>query len=319
MGSYIVRRLLEAIPVVLLVLVINFVILHLAPGDPVSFYIQGGVGATEEYVAGIRKAFGLDRPVGVQLWLFLKNAMKGDLGYSFYYRESVTRIIGQRIPLTLLLAGLSLLLGSIGGIALGVASGMRPYSLVDVLNTMIAVFGHAIPVFWFGQILILVFAVRLKLLPTGGVPIAALGSAGIGSWVKALVLPVTALGSIQLALIARITRANMLEVLGADYITTARSKGLREYAVTFKHGLKNAILPVVTVIGVNFGYSLAGALLIETVFTWPGLGRIMLESLLRRDYPVLMGLLIVMSVGVVLLNLLTDILYAYLDPRIVYK
>jgi len=277
------------------------------------------VGATEEYVAGIRKAFGLDRPVGVQLCLFLKNAMKGDLGYSFYYRDSVTRIIGQRIPLTLLLAGLSLFLGSIGGIALGVVSGMRPYSLVDLVNTVIAVFGHAIPVFWFGQILILVFAVRLKLLPTGGVPIAALGSAGIGSWIRALVLPVTALGGIQLALIARITRANMLEVLGADYITTARSKGLREYVVTFKHGLKNAILPVVTVIGVNFGYSLAGALLIETVFTWPGLGRIMLESLLRRDYPVLMGLLIVMSVGVVLLNLLTDILYAYLDPRIVYR
>jgi len=319
MLAYVSRRLLEAVPLIALILVVNFVILHMAPGDPVSFYVQGGVGTSQEYVESIRKAFGLDKPIIVQLGLFLRNVLRGELGYSFYYRQSVAKLIGQRIPVTLLLVAASLLCGSLVGIVLGVIAGMRPYSVIDLFNTMIAVFGHAIPVFWFGQMLILVFAVYLKVLPTGGVPIAALGGGGIGDWFRSLILPVTALGGIQLALIARITRANMLEILGSDYITTARSKGLSESAVTFKHALKNAILPVVTVIGMNFGYSIGGALLTETVFTWPGLGRIMLESLLRRDYPVLMGLLIVISVSVVILNLLTDVLYAYLDPRIVYR
>ena len=319
MWAYIVRRLLQAIPLILLVLVINFVILHVAPGDPVSFFVQGGTGATLEFVESIRKQFGLDKPLGVQLAIFLKNMFRGDLGYSLYYQDSVIRVIWERMPVTFLLVGLSMLFAAVGGIGLGVLAGKRPYSTIDRINTVVAVLGYSIPVFWFGQMLIILFAVNLKILPTGGIPIAALGRGGFVDWCRSLVLPVIALGVVQLALIARITRANMLEILGADYVTSARAKGVRESVITVKHALRNAILPVVTVISVNFGFVLTGAMLTETVFTWPGLGRMMLDSLMRRDYPVLMGLLIVMSVGVVILNLLTDLLYAYLDPRIVYN
>jgi len=319
MWAYIIRRLLQAIPLILLILVINFVILHVAPGDPVSFFVQGGTGATLEFVESIRKQFGLDKPVAVQLGIFLKNMFRGDLGYSLYYQDSVIRVIGERMPVTLLLVGLSMLFAAVGGIGLGVLAGKRPYSTIDRINTVVAVLGYSIPVFWFGQLLIILFAINLKILPTGGIPIAALGRGGFLNWCRALVLPVIGLGVVQLALIARITRANMLEILGADYVTSARAKGVRESVITIKHALRNAILPVVTVISVNFGFVLTGAMLTETVFTWPGLGRMMLDSLMRRDYPVLMGLLIVMSVGVVILNLLTDLLYAYLDPRIVYN
>lgn len=318
MWAYIVRRLLQAVPLVILILVINFVILHVAPGDPVSFFVQGGTGATQEFVEAIRKQFGLDKALGLQLAIFLRNIFRGDLGYSLYYQDSVIRVIGERMAVTFLLVGLSTFFASTIGISLGVFSGRRPYSTVDRINTVIAVFGYSIPVFWLGQMLIVVFAVYLKLLPTGGIPIAALGRGGFVDWCRSLVLPVIGLGVVQLALIARITRANMLEILGSDYVTTARAKGLKESVVTFKHALRNAILPVITLISVNFGFFITGAMLTETVFTWPGLGRMMLDSLLRRDYPVLMGLLIVMSVGVVILNLLTDLLYAYLDPRIVY-
>jgi len=319
MWAYIVRRLLQAIPLILLVLVINFVILHVAPGDPVSFFVQGGTGATLEFVESIRKQFGLDKPLGVQLAIFLKNMFRGDLGYSLYYQDSVIRVIWERMPVTFLLVGLSMLFAAVGGIGLGVLAGKRPYSTIDRINTVVAVLGYSIPVFWFGQMLIILFAVNLKILPTGGIPIAALGRSGFVDWCRSLVLPVIGLGVVQLALVARITRANMLEILGADYVTSARAKGVRESVITVKHALRNAILPVITVISVNFGFVLTGAMLTETVFTWPGLGRMMLDSLMRRDYPVLMGLLIVMSVGVVILNLLTDLLYAYFDPRIVYN
>ena len=319
MWAYIVRRLLQAVPLILLVLVINFVILHVAPGDPVSFFVQGGTGATLEFVESIRKQFGLDKPLGVQLAIFLKNMFRGDLGYSLYYQDSVIRVIWERMPVTFLLVGRSMRFAAVGGIGLGVLAGKRPYSTIDRINTVVAVLGYSIPVFWFGQMLIILFAINLKILPTGGIPIAALGRGGFVDWCRSLVLPVIALGVVQLALIARITRANMLEILGADYVTSARAKGVRESVITVKHALRNAILPVVTVISVNFGFVLTGAMLTETVFTWPGLGRMMLDSLMRRDYPVLMGLLIVMSVGVVILNLLTDLLYAYLDPRIIYN
>ena len=319
MWAYILRRLLQAIPLILSILVINFVILHVAPGDPVSFFVQGGTGATLEYVEKIRKQFGLDKPLEVQLAIFLKNMFQGNLGYSLYYQDSVIRVIGERMPVTFLLVGLSMLFAAVGGIGLGVLAGKRPYSTIDRITTVVAVLGYSIPVFWFGQMLIILFAINLKILPTGGIPIAALGRGGFVDWCRSLVLPVIGLGVVQLALIARITRANMLEILGADYVTSARAKGVRESVITIKHALRNAILPVVTVISVNFGFVLTGAMLTETVFTWPGLGRMMLDSLMRRDYPVLMGLLIVMSVGVVVLNLLTDLLYAYLDPRIVYN
>ncbi len=319
MYAYITRRILEAIPLVLLVLVVNFIILHMAPGDPVFLFIQGGAGTTVEYVEQVRQMLGLDRPLGEQLFFFIVNAFRGDLGFSHYYQRPVIDVIVERIPITFLLVILSTIFAASAGIILGVFAGKRPYSLVDRINTVVAVFGYAIPIFWFGQLLIIAFSIYLNILPTGGIPSSTMGGGSFLDWVRHLVLPVLSLGVIQLALAARITRANMLEVLGMDYIDTARAKGLKESVVIFKHALRNAVLPVVTVISVNFAFLLTGAMIIETVFSWPGLGRMMFESVFRRDYPVLMGLLIVMSVGVVVVNLITDLIYAYLDPRVVYE
>jgi peptide/nickel transport system permease protein len=300
----------------MLVLSINFVILHVAPGDPVFLFIQGGAGATAEYVEQVRKMLGLDKPLGEQYVMFLLNVLRGDLGFSHFYQQPVTKIIAERIPLTFLLVFLSTSLAAAAGIILGVFAAKHPYSFVDRINIIVAVFGYSIPVFWLGQLFIIIFSVYFQLLPTGGIPI---GGGSVLDWLSHLALPVFSLGVIQLALVARITRANMLEVLGMDYITSARAKGVKEGSITFKHALRNAILPVLTVISMNFSFQLTGAMITETVFSWPGLGRMMFESLFRRDYPVLMGLLIIVSVGVVVINLITDLLYAYLDPRITYK
>lgn len=319
MHAYITRRILEAIPLILLVLVMNFIILHMAPGDPVFLFIQGGGGTTVEYVEQVRQMLGLDKPLGEQLLSFIVNVFRGELGFSHYYQRPVIDIIAERMPITFLLVILSTLFAATAGIILGVFAGKNPYSLVDRVSTVVAVFGYAIPIFWFGQLLILAFSIYLNILPTGGIPTRALGGGSFLDWVRHLVLPVLSLGVIQLALAARITRANMLEVLGMDYIDSARAKGLGENVVIFKHALRNAVLPVVTVISVNFAFQLTGAMIIETVFSWPGLGRMMFESVFRRDYPVLMGLLIVMSVGVVVINLITDLIYAVLDPRVVYE
>jgi len=264
-------------------------------------WIQGGGGTTVEYVEQVRQMLGLDKPLGEQLLVFIANVFRGELGFSHYYQRPVIDIIAERIPITFLLVILSTFFAATAGIILGVFAGKRPYS------------------FWFGQLLIIVFSIYLNILPTGGIPHRALGGGSFLDWVRCLVLPVLSLGVIQLALAARITRANMLEVLGMDYIDSARAKGLTENTVIFKHALRNAVLPVVTVISVNFAFQLTGAMIIETVFSWPGLGRMMFESVFRRDYPVLMGLLIVMSVGVVVINLITDLIYAYLDPRVVYE
>lgn len=315
---YVTRRILEAIPLFLLILVINFVILHTAPGDPVSFLVPEGFGTSPEFVAEMRHKFGLDKPLGVQLIIYMCHIFRGNVGYSLYYQAPVITIIGERVPVTFLLVGLSLLFSSFVGIVLGVLAGSRPNSFLDRANTALAVFGYSIPAFWLGQIMILIFGIYFGILPTGGIPIAALGQGGFLDWLRRLILPTITLGVVQLALIARIMRANMLEVLGSDYITVARAKGLREWIVIFKHALRNAILPVVTVIGTNVGFVLTGAMIIETVFSWPGLGRMMMDSLMRRDYPVLLGLLILMSSGVIFINLIVDLLYAYLNPQIVY-
>jgi len=319
MFGYIIRRVLGAIPLILLVLVMSFTILHIAPGDPVFLFIQGGAGTTVEYVERIRAKLGLDKPLGEQLVVFIVNIFHGDLGFSHFYQHPVSEIIVERLPITFSLVILSTLFAAMAGITLGAFAARHPYSLIDTANTVIAVSGYSIPQFWLGQLLIIVFAVHLHVLPTGGIPIRALGNVSLLDWVQHFTLPVLSLAFIQLALVARVTRASMLEILGMDYITSARAKGVKERTVLFKHALRNAILPVLTVISVNFAFQFAGAMIIETVFSWPGLGRMMFESVFRRDYPVLMGLLVVTSVGVIVINLLTDLLYAYLDPRVVYE
>ena len=319
MLAYIIRRILGAVPLILLVVSINFVIIHLAPGDPVFLFIQGGAGTTVEYVEQVRKTLGLDKPLGEQFLIFIKDICRGKLGYSHFYQRPVKDVIVERLPITLLLVILSTIFASVAGIILGVFAGTRPYSPVDHINTFVAVSGYSIPTFWLGQLLIIVFSIHLNLLPTGGIPTRFTGGVGFMSWLRHLVLPVLSLGFIQLALTARVMRASILEVLGMDYIVSARAKGLKESVVIFKHAFRNAVLPVVTVISVNFAFQFTGAMIIETVYSWPGLGRMMFEAIFRRDYPVLMGLLIVSSVTVIVVNLVTDILYAYIDPRIVYE
>lgn len=315
MSGYLVRRIAGAVPVVLLVLMLNFLILHLAPGDPVFIFIQGGGEVTEEYVQQIRERLGLDKPLGEQFFIFIGNVFRGNLGFSHFYQQPVLRVIVERMGRTFLLVGLAISFAALVGISLGVLAASYPYSPLDYANTVVAVFGYSIPTFWFGQLLILIFGVFLRVLPVGGVPII---DRTLGAWASHLILPVTCLSVYQLALIARLTRANMREVLNMDYIVMARAKGLRERTVILKHALRNASLPVVTAIGLNFASLITGAVVTETVFGWPGLGRLMFESLYRRDYPVLLGLLIVMSLGVVVINLAVDILYAMLDPRIHY-
>ncbi len=319
MIAYIIRRILGAVPLILLVLVINFIILQLAPGDPVFLFIQGGAGTTAEYVQQVRERLGLDRPMGEQLLVFILNIFRGELGFSHFYQRPVAALIMERLPITFLLVILSTIFASVAGILLGIFAGTRPYSAVDRINTVVAVLGYSIPTFWLGQLLIIAFSVRLNILPTGGIPMHFTGGGGFLDWLRHLVLPVLSLGFIQLALAARVMRASTLEVLGMDYIVSARAKGLKESVILFKHALRNAVLPVLTVISVNFAFQFTGAMIIETVYSWPGLGRLMFESVFRRDYPILMGLLIVTSVGVIVINLITDLLYAYIDPRIVYE
>jgi len=315
---YILRRALQAVPLLVGVVVINFLIIHLAPGDPV-LVIAGEYGTTPEYLAAMRAKMGLDKPLSVQLLIYLKTTFMGDLGHSFVWNQSVLRIILEFVPATFLLMGSSLVLSVLIGVPLGVWASRKPYSLMDNTITTVSLAGYSIPVFWLGIMSILLFSVRLKWLPTQGMASIASGYTGSAyalDVARHLVLPATVLALAQLALITRLTRASLLEVMSLDFITTAWSKGLGENWVIFRHGLRNALLPIVTIIGLQVGYLFGGAILTETVFAWPGMGRLMLRALSTRDYPLIMGMFIVITVMIVLVNLLTDILYAVLDPRV---
>ncbi len=299
-------------------IVVNFLLIHLAPGDPISIHL-GSLGTSQEYVQAVRERLGLDKPLPVQLLIYIGNVLRGDLGFSYVSQESVLTLILARIPATLLLVGTALVLASAFGVVLGVASARRPHSLMDSLNTFVAVIGYSIPVFWFGQLLLMSLSLTFNLFPAQGMISLRQVSSGAGYYLDLghhLVLPVLALGLRYLAVNSRYARASMLEVLSLDYVTTARAKGVPERAVFFRHALRNALLPVVTLFGVNLGVVFAGAVLTEAVFAWPGLGMLMLNAVYARDYPVLLGLLLAISTAVILANLLTDILYVLVDPRI---
>ena len=320
MWSYIFRRILQVIPVVLGIIVVNFVLIHIAPGDPVTIFL-GSMGTSQEYVQAVRERLGLDKPLYTQLFIYVMSVLRGDLGFSYVSQEPVLKLIVERMPATLLLVGTSLILSSILGVILGVISSRKPYSLIDNINTLIALIGYSIPVFWLGQILLMYLSLRLGLFPSQGMLSLREIPSGISYYFDLghhLMLPAFALGLRYLAVNLRYTRASMLEVLGLDYITTARSKGLTERTVFYKHALRNALIPVVTLFGINLGVVFAGAVLTETVFAWPGLGMLMMNAVYARDYPVLMGLLLVISAMVILSNLVTDIVYSFLDPRIEY-
>jgi len=313
MTAYILRRLLATIPVMVVVAVFVFFLLRLAPGDPAA--IIAGEDATADQIAAVHHKLGLDRPIFEQFVVWIAGMLQGDFGTSIFSNLPVTRLIAQRIEPTLSLMLTTLLVAVSLAIPLGVLAAWKARHLVDRLVMSFSVLGFAMPVFLVGYVLIYLFAVKLGWLPVQGyVPIRE----GLWPWAESLILPSVALGITYMALIARITRASMLEVLAQDYIRTATSKGLTTDRVLLLHALKNASVPIVTVIGIGIALLISGVVITETVFNIPGLGRLTVDAVLKRDYPIVQGLIIVFAAAKVLVNLVIDISYVFLDPRIRY-
>jgi peptide/nickel transport system permease protein len=310
MLRYLGARLLYAIPTLTCVVFAVFLLLHLIPGDPAQVML--GVGATEQDLAALREKLGLDRPLVVQFARYTLGVLSGDLGDSFAYRKEVLRVILERLPATLELTFAAMLLACGIGIPLGVEAAIRRRSSFDLLCRVIALMGVSFPVFWLAIQLMYLFAVTLPLLPLSGRG----GPVYTWSGVRHLVLPAIALSTIMLPSTMRLTRSSMLEVLGQEYVRVARSKGLRELAVIYKHAFRNAILPVVTNIGLQFGMLLGGAFLTEHVFAWPGIGQLTVNAIFRRDFPLVQGVILITALAFFLVNLGVDVSYAYLDPRV---
>ena len=304
-GQYIIRRLLIMLPVLLGVSLIIFIMVRVIPGDP--GYILAGPHATKDQVEQIREQLGLNKHPITQYFIFLRNLFRGDLGTSTRTGLPVMKEIMARFPNTLMLALASILIASVFGVLAGIIAGVKQNSKFDYLSMLIALFGLSMPVFWLGLMLMLLFSIKLGWFPAVG-----------ADTLKHLVLPALTLGANSTAIIARMTRSSMLEVIRLDYIRTARAKGLSEKMVISRHALKNALIPVVTVIGLQTGILLGGAVLTEIVFAWPGIGRLLVESILARDYPVVQGVVLVVATMFIFVNLIVDILYSYLDPRIRY-
>jgi peptide/nickel transport system permease protein len=315
MSRYILRRLLSAVPVIVLVAVIVFLAVKLAPGDPVLVMV--GADARPEVVEAMRRELGLDQPVHVQFLSWAGRALTGDLGRSLFLDRPVTTAIAERLEPTVLLTFGAVAVAILIGVPAGVFSALRKGGLVDQFFMFVALSGVSIPEFWLALNLVVIFGVDLGWLPVAGyVPIAEGGVAGA---LRFLVMPAFAVGFIQSALIARMTRASMIDVLSQDYIRTARAKGLGAFTVVAKHAFRNVLIAVVTVVGLVFALALGGAIVVETVFNIPGIGRLLVESVLRRDYTVIQGVVLYTAVAYVLFNLLVDVLYVYIDPRVRYE
>jgi peptide/nickel transport system permease protein len=314
--SYLARRLLLLVPVLVGVSVVVFLVLHLSPGDPAEIML--GSQATQEDLARLRRELGLTEPLHVQYLHWVAHVARGDLGRSLWMKRPVLDEVLNRYKATLVLTASGLLLSTLGGIALGVTSAVRPHSFLDRMSAVTSLFGASMPVFWLGIVLMVVFSLWLGWLPASGMW-APYGEGGLRDLLAHLVLPAVTLAAASLTIIARLTRSAMLEILSQDYIRTARAKGLVEQRVVFRHGLKNALIPIVTVVGVQAGYLLGGAVLTETVFAWPGVGLLMVQGILARDFPLVQGCVLVIALTFVLINLAVDLLYAWLDPRIQYE
>lgn len=306
MFQYVIKRLLSTVPVLIGISLLLFFMLRMLPGDPAQ--VLAGQMATPEEIETIRHQLGLDRPIHLQYALFLSRLVRLDLGRSARTQNPVSQEVWARLPNTVLLAAVAITFACLFGIPAGIISAVRPYSWIDYAFTISALFGISMPVFWLGLMLVVVFSVMLKWLPAGGT----------GSW-QHVILPSLTLASLMVAFIARMTRSTMLEVLSQDYTTTARSKGLSEKVVVIKHALKNALIPIITVVGLQFGFLLGGAVLTETVFAWPGLGRLIVDSILARDYPMIQGAILIFGLLYILVNLVVDMIYAVVDPRIRYE
>jgi len=306
---YIVRRLLQAIPVFIGVTLITFILFFIAPGDPAR--LIAGQRADAETIARIRSIWGLDKPLPVQYLLFLGRIIKLDFGRSFKTNIPVIESIGERLQATAVLAFFAFIIAILLGVTAGIISAVKQYSFFDYTAMVIALLGVSAPVYWVGIILLLIFGFKLGWLPLGGY-ISEYG-------IKAVILPAVTLGTRPAAYFARLARSSMLEVIRQEYITTARAKGLPESKVIFKHALRNALIPVVTYAGMVVGDLLTGAVLTETIFAWPGIGRLVVQAILDRDLPVLQGGVIVIALIYILANLIVDLSYALIDPRIRYE
>jgi peptide/nickel transport system permease protein len=317
MSWYVVRRLSQAAPLLLGLVVLTFVIIHVAPGDPIRA-IAGDSGDAA-YYASMRAKYGLDRPIHEQLVIYLWYATHGDFGYSYTHSQPVFQVIGSRVPATLLLMITALAISTLAGVGLGVAAASgfgRPRDHAIVTGILLCA---AVPSFWLGQVLVIVFAGSLGWFPVQGMTTARTTFEGwryVQDVLHHLALPALTLAVAQLALVARLTRAGLVEALQQDYVRTAQAKGVGSHATILGHALPNVLLPIITVIGTQFGTLLTGAVLTEIIFAWPGLGRLLFDATLARDYPLLMAIFLVASMSVILANLVTDLAYGALDPRV---
>ncbi len=312
MASLILRRLFQLFLLLLGISFLVFASMHLAPGDPAA--IIGGPTATKADLNAIRESLGLNDSFFVQYWHYLSGVFHGDLGYSFQTKQSVAEAISIRFPNTLSLAIASMVVAVVIGVITGIVSALKQNSWMDVTSTIIALAGISVPNFWLGAILILIFGVNLQILPVGGLDSPIWTVEGF----KQIILPAIALGTASAAMIARMSRSSMLEVIRADYIRTARAKGVKEKSIVWIHALKNSMIPVITVIGLNFGFLLGGTIITEQVFAINGVGRLMIDAIAARDFPMVQGAVLLVASMFVIVNLLVDILYVFIDPRISY-
>ncbi|HXA96510.1 MAG TPA: ABC transporter permease [Candidatus Dormibacteraeota bacterium] len=313
MGGYVLRRILQTVPVLLGVSLLAFAVMHVVPGDPVR--LIAGPDAPESVVLRIRTELGLDRPLYEQYASFLGRALRGDLGRSLRSRAPVVDEIVARFPATLELTTASMLIAVVAGVPLGLIAAVRRSTWVDYLATLTSLSTLSMPVFWLAIVAIWLFSLQLGWLPVSG----RAGPPWQWDGFRHLVLPAVTLATTSLAITSRLTRSGMLEVLGREYVTTAWAKGLPPLGVVGKHALKNALIPVVTVVGLQYGFLLGGAVVTETIFAWPGVGRLAMTAILQRDYPVVQGCVLLVAVLFVLVNLLVDLLYGWLDPRIRFE
>ncbi len=317
-ARFLIARLIKMVGIVLAIVCVNFLLIHAAPGDPASVLAGQSGSADPQFIAQLRHQFGLDQPLYVQLWIYVSSVMRGDLGVSHLQQRPVLDLIMERLPATLLLTGTAFAFALIAGIALGAAAARRVGTWADSAITVVALAFYATPIFWVGLMLVLVFSVALDWLPSFGMNTVGAdlhGWAAVLDTSKYLILPALTLGLFYMAVYARLTRSAMLDVAGEDFIRTARAKGVPEGRILRRHILRNALLPVVTLAGIQAGQLIGGSVLVETVFAWPGIGRLAFDALLARDYQVLLGVFLTTAVLVVLFNLATDLIYLVIDPR----
>ncbi len=334
MLSYLTRRGIGTIPVIILISLLVFLLVQAAPGDPADLLLSDEADAQD--VAEARARWGLDQPIYIQYVKFLWSALQGNLGTSFRYAEPVLVMIIERLPATIELAAASILLAVIVGVPLGVWAGARPNSWVDNFGSLLGFFGISMPNFWFGIMLILVVSGYFNLLPTAGRDTYGIGGdvitgfyivdsiiqnnwAAASDGIKHLILPATALGTNMMGILMRVTRSSVLEVMNEDYVTTARAKGLSDSVVLWHHVVRNAMIPIITVVGLELGTLLSGSIIVETVFAWPGSGALLISAITSRDYPLITGTVLMYTMAFVIINFIIDALYAAIDPRIRFE